>query len=241
MWIAGGDHSQGRYQNDVWNSTDGKTWTCVTRTVPWAPRETFYTAVFKDKMWVIGGQTLPHLAPAPERFYRDIWTSSDGVHWEQIKPQEPYWSARSQMGGQAVFHGRIWVMGGGTRDTPTTPRRDYYNDVWSSADGIHWTQHLASAPWAPRYYHDVAVFDDRLWVLEGFNEHFADTNLKDVWYSADGVNWYELPDTPWESRHAASVFVFHNALWIAAGNINGSDGRNDVWKLERVSKSPDTQ
>ena len=40
----------------------------------------------------------------------------------------------------------------------------------------------------------------------------------DVWHSADGVNWYELPNTPWKPRHAASIFVYDNALWVTAGN-----------------------
>lgn len=31
MWIIGGDCNQKHYQNDVWNSEDGKTWTYVNR------------------------------------------------------------------------------------------------------------------------------------------------------------------------------------------------------------------
>ena len=54
-------------------------------------------------------------------------------------------------------------------------------------------------------------------------------NRKDVWYSADGVNWYEVPNTPWPPRHAASVFVHENALWMVAGN----NMMSDVWKLQR--------
>ncbi|MCK5803826.1 MAG: hypothetical protein KAI66_13380, partial [Lentisphaeria bacterium] len=87
----------------------------------------------------------------------------------------------------------------------------------------HWKCHLQSAPWHPRQYHEVAVFDGRMWVLEGWNKG----NRNDVWYSADGVDWQELPDTPWPPRHAASVFVHDGALWMVAGNNMSSD----VWKL----------
>jgi hypothetical protein len=62
-----------------------------------------------------------------------------------------------------------------------------------------------------------------MWVLEGWNKQ----NRNDVWYSADGVNWREVPDTPWRPRHAASVFVFDKALWMVAGN----NMQSDVWKL----------
>jgi hypothetical protein len=97
--------------------------------------------------------------------------------------------------------------------------------VWRSADGAHWEQVLALTPWRPRYYHDVAVYDGRLWVLEGVAQGTG--NSADVWYSMDGLNWYEVPATPWAPRHAASVFVHDGALWMVAGN----NMTPDVWKL----------
>ena len=228
MWIVGGDANQGHYQNDVWNSTDGKTWNRLSpQAPPWAPRALHYTLTFKDKIWVIGGQTMPAFAPADEIFYRDLWNSTDGIHWKEVKPEEPCWSARGMIGGNVVFKDRMWILGGGTYDTPTTPKRNFYNDVWSSDDGVHWKQHTAAAPWFPRQYHDVAVFDGRMWVMEGYNGQGG--NRKDVWYSDDGVNWYELPNTPWNPRHAASVFVYDDALWMVTGN----NFQSDVWKLTR--------
>ena len=227
LWLVGGDANQGHYQNDVWNSADGKVWSLVNKDhpVPWGPRALHYTVVFKDKIWILGGQTLPQFAAAREVFYRDLWNTSDGVRWERVTPREPFWPARGMIGGSAVFKNRIWVLGGGTYDTPATPARKFYNDVWSSPDGLRWTCHLASAPWQPRQYYDVAVFDERLWVLEGWNQG----NRNDVWHSADGVTWQRLPDTPWKPRHAASVFVHEDALWVVAGN----NMESDVWKLRR--------
>ena len=230
MWIIGGDVNQGHYQNDVWNSADGKVWNYVNkdRDVPWGPRALHYTLVFKDKIWALGGQTMPAFSAAKEIFYRDIWTTTDGVTWKQLAVMEPYWSPRGMIGGSVVFKGRIWFLGGGTYDTPTTPTRNFYNDVWSSANGVNWKQHVKAAPWPPRQYHDVAVFDDRMWVLEGYNR--TSGNRNDVWYSADGVTWHEQPKTPWKPRHAASVFVYKDALWMVAGN----NMQKDVWKLVRA-------
>ena len=228
MWIVGGDANQGHYQNDIWNSVDGAEWRFVNdgRPVPWGPRALHYTLVHNEKIWVIGGQTMPAFGGGEEAFYRDLWTTSDGIEWEQITPAEPCWSARGMIGGNVVFQDRIWILGGGTYDTPTTPMRQFHNDVWSSADGVHWTEHAAETPWAPRQYHDVAVFDDRMWVMEGYA---PGGNRKDVWHSADGVNWHEVPDTPWKPRHAASVFVHDGALWMVAGN----NMEPDVWRLVR--------
>lgn len=227
LWIIGGDCNQGHYQNDVWNSADGKTWTFVNRghDVPWGPRALHYTVVHDDKIWVIGGQTMPGFAPSDEAFYRDLWTTADGIQWQRIVPEEPCWSARGMIGGSAVMGGRIWVLGGGRYDTPSTKTREFYNDVWSSADGVHWQLHTASPPWHPRQYHDVAVWDHRLWVLEGYHQNGGNRN--DVWFSEDGELWFELENTPWKPRHAASVFVHNGNLLMVAGN----NMEPDVWRL----------
>jgi hypothetical protein len=74
--------------------------------------------------------------------------------------------------------------------------------------------------------HEVAAFDGRLWVLEGWR----DGNRKDAWSSTDGIHWDELPGTPWAPRHAGTVFVHRDALWLAAGN----NMQPDVWRLDRV-------
>lgn len=97
--------------------------------------------------------------------------------------------------------------------------------MWSSDDGIRWQQHIEHAPWHAREYHDVAVFDDKLWVLEGWNQQ----NRNDVWYSHDGEHWTELPGTPWKPRHASSIFVFDDSLWVVTGN----NMESDVWRLRR--------
>ena len=76
MWIVGGDANQGHIHNDVWNSADGKRWDYVNKNhdVPWGPRVLHYTLVFNDRIWVIGGQTMPGFAlPRKEIFYRDAW------------------------------------------------------------------------------------------------------------------------------------------------------------------------
>jgi hypothetical protein len=226
MWVVGGDCNQGHYQNDVWSSADGVRWEKVCDNVPWAPRVLHYTVVFRGKIWVMGGQTLPQFAPEREIFYSDVWNSEDGKTWTRVAENAP-WGPRGMIGGSAVFKDRIWVLGGGTYDTPDHPTRKFYNDVWSSADGVNWQRHTEAAPWAPRQYHDVAVFDGRLWVMEGYD---GKGNRKDVWHSEDGKAWTEIPDTPWAPRHAASVFVHDDALWMVAGN----NMTPDVWKLTRA-------
>ena len=226
MWIVGGDCNQGHYQNDVWSSTDGIHWELANDHVPWAPRVLHYTLAFDSRIWVMGGQTIPNFADADEVFHNDVWSSDDGVNWTQVTENAP-WVPRGMIGGAAVHDNKMWILGGGTYDTPATPMRNFYNDVWSSDDGTNWEQHTAHAPWTPRQYHEVAAFDGHLWVLEGYAAESG--NRRDVWYSPDGVNWTELPDTPWAPRHAGSVFVYDGSLWMVAGN----NMEPDAWRLSR--------
>jgi hypothetical protein len=230
MWIVGGDANQGHYQTDVWSSADGANWQLEAKEVPWGPRVLYQTLVFDNKIWVMGGQTLPTFTNEPlDVYYSDVWNSEDGLHWERVTENVP-WSPRGIIGGTVVFKERMWIIGGGTYSTPGKPMRVYYNDVWNSQNGVNWTCATEAAAWSPRQFHDVAVFDDRIWVLEGGD---LAGNRKDVWHSSDGIAWEELPDTPWLPRHAASIFVFDDALWVVAGNNMTSD----VWKLEKEEGS----
>lgn len=227
LWVIGGDCNQGHYQNDVWKSPDGVTWTKVCDNVPWGGRALHFAYSFLGKLWVMGGQTMPAFAGGEEQFFNDIWCSDDGAKWTRVVEHAP-WAPRGMSSGQVVFKDRLWILGGGTYDTPTTPTRQFYNDVWSTADGINWTCHTEHAAFPPRQYHEVAAWDGKLWVMEGYHQDGG--NRKDVWYSSDGVTWTELPNTPWAPRHAASLFVHDDALWMVAGN----NMQPDVWKLVRV-------
>jgi hypothetical protein len=233
LWIVGGDSNQCHYQPNVWNSTDGAHWTELASNVPWGNRVLFYTLVFKNKLWVMGGQTLqlddcPGPA-APTQIYNDVWTSSDGANWSKVAAaSEASWAPRGVICGAVVFNGRMWLIGGGVYGTSSTPDVAY-NDVWNSADGVNWSRVIDHAPWDPRIYHDITVFDGHMWVLGG-NAGNGGGNLDDVWYSSDGVHWKQLPNTPWLARHAASVAVLNGTLWLTGGTAY-SGSQNDVWSL----------
>jgi hypothetical protein len=228
MVVMGGDAISGHYQTDVWSSVSGETWTRedISGFNPFDRRVLFQTFVHDGKLCVYGGQTLPQLVPDETILYSDIWCSTDMRTWARIEgAQTP--PARSAISGEAVSGNEVWILGGGKYHTPTTSM-EKYNDVWVSTDLREWTRILEHAPWEPRLYHNVTVFDERLWIIAGIGEGI----LGDVWYSADGFNWYEL-QVPWAPRHASSVFVFRNSLWVAAGGpgVSGWHIANDVWRL----------
>jgi hypothetical protein len=227
MWIVGGDPLQGRYQPDVWSSSDGQRWERAAANAPWGQRALHTTVAFADRLWVIGGQTMPDFVSGavPYAVYDDVWTSGDGATWTRLPADGPRWQARSAIMQGAVLHGRVWIVGGGSYDNPSSgvPARQYMSDVWSSEDGVRWRREAATTPWSPRQYHSVVAWDGKLWVIAGYSE---EGNQAGGFYSSDGKNWYSTA-TPWGPRHAASVWVYGDSVWLAAG------GNVDVWRLER--------
>ena len=196
MWLLGGWNQNGIFPtgpttNEVWNTSDGGNWTLVKPdTVSgWEPRHMAGWLVFNDKMWILGGDNNRG------HYQYDIWNSSDCVTWNLITDNAP-WANRSPS-GQApngrvlhytlVFGGKMWVMGGQSLpqalDPPPDPipTTEYYRDVWSSADGMYWTQVLTEAPWAKKgrgMICGAVVFDGKMWVIGG-----------GTYWSADPFNW----------------------------------------------------
>jgi hypothetical protein len=128
-----------------------------------------------------------------------------------------------------VFDDKLWVIGGRTLyiEFPL-------NDVWSSSDGVTWTQVTVSAAFPGRRGHTAIVFDNKIWVIGGINDSTSEAEyLNDVWYSSDGINWTEATaSAEFSGRGFHTSAVFDNKLWVIAGtSLAGSLGDlpNDVW------------
>jgi hypothetical protein len=229
MWMMGGwfngrlpDHSA---SNAVWSSTDGAKWEQATERAGWSPRIAAAVVEFKGKMWLLGG-TEDYYFGDEKSIKNDVWSSEDGREWK-LATADAEWSPRAYHQA-AVLNDRIYVFGGGNY----WPQNLYQakNDVWSSGDGVHWTQDTAAAPWPPRLWFSSAVYRDRIWVLGGWSNN-PSKNWGDVWYSKDGKNWKELKsDVIWKERHEHSAYVFHDKLWIAGGHAQPLS--SEVWSLE---------
>jgi hypothetical protein len=222
MWILGGDQLQCSFQTDIWNSDNGTTWNLVNESAPWGERMLHMYFAFDNKMWVMGGQKIVYCTNTVEEAYNDVWNSTDGITWNLVTDSAA-WSPRGMAGGSCVFNNKMWIFGGGIY------QKKYHNDIWNSDDGINWNLVSEKAPWESRQYHSVAVFDSAMWVMGGR----YDSDRNDVWFTKDGIKWYNLKGTPWLPRHAGSVFNHDNSLWMAAGYLH-----NDVWRLN-VLPCPD--
>jgi len=119
IYVFGGGNYVPSYaaMNDVWSSTDGKTWERVTEQAPWSPRLWFSTAVYRDHIWVLGGWSN-----GPARNWGDVWYTQNGRDWQEYKTAAPAWKERHEH-SVYVFQDRLWIAGGHAQPLS--------NEVWS--------------------------------------------------------------------------------------------------------------
>jgi hypothetical protein len=245
LWVLGGDTHQGHYNHDVLRSADGLTWEAIMAPgePPWAPRGMQISGVFDGALWTMGGQEMTG-DPATMRFFNDVWRSEDGLSWRQVAADAPgsatRWDRCAGVSGVVEFQSEMWLVGCGcdTSGSNCGPA-DLRAEVWSSVDGLNWRQHTPP-PWAGKTWHDVAVWDDKLWILFGFT--FGDPangwpagNANEVWFSSDGETWEALPhDAPIPGSHAQGVAVRDDGLYSAGGNYSfgfGAGVDKSAWRL----------
>ena len=227
MWFMGGwfngrlpGHSA---SNEVWSSTDGVEWKQATDHAGWTPRIAAAVVEFQGKMWLLGG-TENYYFGDEKSLKNDVWSSADGKEWK-LATADAGWTPRAYHQA-AVLNNRLYVFGGGNY----VPQYHAVNDVWSSADGVQWTQETAAAPWHPRLWFSSVVHRDRIWVLGGWSNN-PSKNWGDVWHSKDGKNWRQLKsDVIWKERHEHSAYVFQDKLWIAGGHAQPLS--SEVWSLD---------
>lgn len=118
IYVFGGGNYVPAYQafNDVWSSSDGKTWERETEHADWSPRLWFSSVVYRERMWVLGGWSNN-----PSRNWDDVWSSKDGRQWQSLK-SKVVWKERHEHSAY-VFHDKIWVAGGHAQPLS--------NEVWS--------------------------------------------------------------------------------------------------------------
>jgi hypothetical protein len=106
LWVLGGEAegpSGRQYVNDIWHSSDGVSWVQATAAAAWAPRAGHAAAVYRGKVWVLGGYTGTN-------GLNDVWTSCDGADWIQVESSAP-WKGRG-FHACTVFQDKIWLIGG---------------------------------------------------------------------------------------------------------------------------------
>lgn len=124
-----------------------------------------------------------------------------------------------------VFDNKMWIIGG------NTCCGGRYNDVWSSSDGINWTEVTNNAPWAARTVHTSVVFDGKMWVAAGNASYSQGQEFADVWYSSDGANWTLATNAPaFEPRYGHEMVAYDGKMWIFGGrDVDFTFSQRQIW------------
>lgn len=152
------------------------------------------------------------------------------VSWDRVTANAGFHVRDSA--GELVFNNKMWILGGWYNSSQPSLR-----DVWSSADGEHWTCVNASAPWIHGEHPVALAFDNKMWVMSGWcNGRLPGANAgNQVWHSSDGASWTQATAAaPWTARIGAAGAVLGGKMWILGGVQGyGSDSTNtplsDVW------------
>ena len=226
MWVLGGEIEGYVLANDVWYSSDGATWHEATPAASWHARDYFGGVAFasgatgSDEMWVLGHYTGdPRGIPGVE----DHHYSTDGSTWSSVSvsglPPSSFFPA-------VTFNNAIWIVGGYFY---TNSAWSNSNSIYSSADGVNWTElSVSGSIWDARRVHSTLVYDDKLWVLAGDSGY----NRDDYWYSSDGTQWQEVTasGSKWEARSVHTSVNYAGRMWMLGGyGSTGDKQLNDVW------------
>jgi hypothetical protein len=222
----------------VWRSADGTHWARdnLADGVTATPGPALVRATENSRAVIVGG-VLYFLQPDSGEVYRS--TDATASQWTDLGAI-PSFTPRC---GPAVFvlEGRMWIVGGGACDYSAV-----YNDVWSSADGVNWTQSPAAAAWSARMWPCVATSTDGVvWLGGGYAptdwNNYTGTvtprygaNHSDLWYSKNGTDWKQFKaddgsglsdDGVLEPRHAPTCFVTGStpANYVIMAGTGGTD------------------
>lgn len=257
MWLSNAFYHGNKLTRDLWCSSDGASWTCVSTATPYDGYSEL--VAYKGRMWAIKGSVwcstdgtnwrrIAERTPFGPRGYGeaivfrdkiwqlgsgpDVWHTTDGVNWTCVTEKAAY--GKRAASAVVAFDDKLWLMGGRTPGANTPPEKGYkdmttHNDVWCSADGRQWTRVLEHAPWAPRQWLISKVYRNKIWIIGG-HDNVNSKNFGDVWYTSDGKTWHRfVSKTQFSPRHEVTCYVYDDSLWVVAGNA--WPVQNDVWRL----------
>jgi hypothetical protein len=241
----------------VWRSADGVKWERQNLADGTAAPGPVPVRADENSRAVILGSSLFFVQPDTGEVYQT--TDPNAAVWSDLGAI-PNFTPRCASTVFVVL-GKIWVEGGGACDYSTL-----FNDIWSSADGVNWTQSAKTVEWSARMWPCIASGDDGvIWLAGGYAPtdwtNASGTprprygaNHADVWYTKDGATWRQykadigsgLPDDGGlEPRHAPTCYRVGSSpgpgslvIIAGTGGVNPDDGTSEVLNSIRTLSLP---
>ena len=102
------------------------------------------------------------------------------------------------------------------------------DEVWTSTDGITWTEVIAVGDkWDARSAQCTVVYDNKIWVIAGYTDEGVDNQ---VWYSENGINWTQLTSEGdrFGNLYDHSCAVVDDTILVIGGFVS----IDEVWSLD---------
>jgi len=201
--------------NEMWYSTNGKDWFNSGINSKFARVVNPELVAFDNKLFFLGGATF-----SGNVYKNDSWyITATSTQWSRAIPGANYPWRYGHAG--VSFKNKLWVISG-------YDRYEWFNDIWSSSDGITWSEEVATTPFSARLGHEVIEFNNTLWLFGGTD--YSGTKY-DEWSSSDGISWSEeTPDTVIADKYGYQLAVFNGKLWLFGGRNRVDDSfSTEVW------------
>lgn len=255
LWVLGG-YNPGQvvgdtYYEDVWYSSDGKLWELATDSAAWKGRRGHAVVAFDDgsgeAMYLLGGFSVDENT-GYRQYCNDVWKSTDGIEWTQIKERSypdldssDTWFPRMNHAVVVANHNGtnyMYIIGGRTQleNHKGTYAQEYFSDVWRSSDGANWEK-LDNNDYGMRASFAAAVDPNTgiIYIQGGAHGLIFDApgNASEpsedyyyLWSSPDGVNWTTSYDSTFDNSYLRrvehSMAFYDNKLWIFPGSTTST-------------------
>lgn len=155
--------------------------------------------------------------------------------WQKVATSTP-WETRDSH-EVYEFAGKLWLTSGlNANEAPgvgtvnvTYEQAEYFNDIWSTTDGVNWVLETAHAEFPPIRSQSIIYYKDALYMMGGWS--LIDGYNNGIWQSFDGKTWKQVVKKPaWEEREGQKIIIWNDRLWLMGG-VNYFSGKtfNDVW------------
>jgi hypothetical protein len=227
LFLIGGWSEDKNYtytNNEIWSSIDAKNWS-LESLATFEGRHCFGIVKFKNGIWLVGGDCNNG------NCQKDVWKSFDGNIWTKVSG--PLNFLDRALYSVVVFKNKLWLFGGQKMPKMVSNHEGdiWYNDAWSSEDGISWKLESSQLDWSGRsVYNRIVVHNNSLYLFGG--DHYQLKTFNDVWKSEDGVNWEKISyHSPWKQAQFSDVIVYDEKFWIVGGSYHGNN-INEIWYSE---------
>jgi uncharacterized repeat protein (TIGR01451 family) len=155
LWVIGGRRAYVDFNNAVyaWN---GNVW-LQRSTLPTDAAEG-KAVVFNGELWLVGGRSTT-------ANMRTVYKTSDGISWTKVGEYAGEGPGGMEMSDVVAYNGKLW------RIAAYVGSADGYNGIFSSTDGIHWSQTCNAVKQGikPEIRNGAAVgYQNQLWILGGY-------------------------------------------------------------------------